>query len=117
MLISDLYEDPDAVRHAVNHLALRGNDVIVFHVLDPAELEFDFAEPGQFEDLESGIRIPVIPDRIRAGYKGLIDSHVARIAQLMGESRIDYCQVSTAKPLDHALFDYLSRRQRLQRIR
>jgi uncharacterized protein (DUF58 family) len=117
VLISDLYEDPDAVRHAVNRLALRGNDVIVFHVLDPAELEFDFAEPGQFEDLESGTRIPVIPDRIRAGYKGLIDSHVARIAQLMGESRIDYCQVSTAKPLDHALFDYLSRRQRLQRIR
>lgn len=117
VLISDLYEDPDAVRHAVNHLALRGNDVIVFHVLDPAELEFDFAEPGQFEDLESGTRIPVIPDRIRAGYQGLIDSHVARIAQLMGESRVDYCQVSTAKPLDHALFDYLSRRQRLQRIR
>ncbi len=117
VLISDLYEDPDAVRHAVNRLALRGNDVIVFHVLDPAELEFDFDEPGQFEDLESGTRIPVIPDRIRAGYKGLIDSHVARIAQLMGESRVDYCQVSTAKPLDHALFDYLSRRQRLQRIR
>ena len=117
VLISDLYEDPDAVRHAVNRLALRGNDVIVFHVLDPAELEFDFDEPGQFEDLESGTRIPVIPDRIRAGYKGLIDSHVARIAQLMGESRVDYCRVSTAKPLDHALFDYLSRRQRLQRIR
>ena len=117
VLISDLYEDPDAVRHAVNRLALRGNDVIVFHVLDPAELEFDFDEPGQFEDLESGTRIPVIPDRIRAGYKGMIDSHVARIAQLMGESRVDYCRVSTAKPLDHALFDYLSRRQRLQRIR
>ena len=117
VLISDLYEDPDVVRHAVNRLALRGNDVIVFHVLDPAELEFDFDQPGQFEDLESGTRIPVIPDRIRAGYKGLIDSHVARIAQLMGQCRVDYCQVSTAKPLDHALFDYLSRRQRLQRIR
>jgi len=117
VLISDLYEDPDAVRHAVNRLALRGNDVIVFHVLDPAELEFDFDEPGQFEDLESGTRIPVIPDRIRAGYKGMIDSHVARIAQLMGQSRVDYCRVSTARPLDHALFDYLSRRQRLQRIR
>jgi len=47
----------------------------------------------------------------------LIDNHVARIAQLMGESRVDYCRVNTAKPLDHALFDYLSRRQRMQRIR
>lgn len=116
-LISDLYEDPEAVRRAVNRLALRGNDLIVFHILDPAELEFDFDEPRQFEDLESGNRIPVIPDRIRAGYKGLIEDHVAQIAQLMGESRVDYCRISTAKPLDHALFDYLSRRQRLQRVR
>jgi uncharacterized protein (DUF58 family) len=116
-LISDFYEDPDVVRHAVNRLSLRGNDLIVFHVLDPAELDFDFDEPSQFEDLETGNRIPVVPDRIRAGYKGLIDSHIARIAQIMGESRVDYCRVSTAQPLDHALFDYLSRRQRLQRIR
>lgn len=116
-LISDLYEDPEAVRLAVNRLALRGNDLIVFHVMDPAELDFDFEHPGQFEDLETGTRIPVIPDRIRAGYKGLIDNHLGRIAQLMGESRVDYCRINTAKPLDHALFDYLARRQRLQRIR
>lgn len=116
-LISDFYEDPEAVRHAVNRLALRGNDLIVFHILDPAELEFDFEEASQFEDLESGTRIPVIPDRIRAGYKGLIDNHIAQIAQLMGESRVDYCRINTSQPLDHALFDYLSRRQRLQRVR
>jgi len=117
VLISDFYEDPETVRHAINRLALKGNDVIAFHVLDPAELEFDFDEPQQFEDLESGTRIPVIPDRIRAGYKGLMDDHIATIAQIMGESRVDYCQVRTSKPLDHALFDYLSRRQRLQRVR
>ncbi len=116
-LISDFYEDPEDVRHAINHLRLRGNDLIVFHVLDPTELDFDFDEPRQFEDLESGNRIPVIPDRIRAGYKSMMDNHLATIAQLMGENRVDYCQVSTAKPLDHALYDYLSRRQRLQRVR
>ena len=103
-------------------LALKGNDLIVFHVLDPQELAFDFAEPRQFEpcqfeDLETGERIPVVPERIRAGYKGLIESHVAQIARLMGESRVDYCQTDTARPLDHALYDYLSRRQRLQRVR
>lgn len=116
-LISDFYDEPETVRLAINRLALKGNDVIVFHILDPSELEFDFTEPRQFEDLESGTRIPVIPDRIRAGYKGLIEDHIAAIAQIMGESRVDYCQVNTSKPLDHALYEYLSRRQRLQRVR
>lgn len=117
ILISDFYEEPDAVRFAVDRLVLRGNDLLVFHVLDPAELEFEFDEPGQFEDLESGDRMPVIPDRIRAGYKGLIENHIAAISQIMGERRVDYSQVNTSRPLDHALFDYLSRRQRLQRVR
>ncbi len=117
VLISDFYEDPEAVRRAVNRLSLKGNDVIAFHLLDPAELDFSFDEPRQFEDLESGDRIPVIPDRIRAGYKGLIENHIGQITQVMGEIGVDYCQVNTSRPLDHALFDYLSRRQRLQRVR
>ena len=117
ILLSDLYEDPEAVRQAVGRLALGGHDVIVFHLLDPRELEFDFAQPHQFADLETGERIPVVPDRIRDAYRGLIADHVGEIARLLGESRIDSCQVSTARPLDHALYDYLSRRHRLQRVR
>src|SRR5215210_4355516 len=52
VLISDLYEDPDAVLEAVAPLRFRGNDIIVFHVLDPAELDFSFDTPSAFEDLE-----------------------------------------------------------------
>jgi len=116
-LISDLYDDPEAARHATSRLALRGHDLIVFHVLDPQELAFDFEEPRQFEDLETGERMPVVPERIRAEYRGRIEGHVAEVARRMGESGIDYCRVETDKPLDHALYDYLSRRQRLRRLR
>ena len=66
MLISDFYEEPDAVLEAVGPLRFRGNDVIVFHLLDPAELELPFAEPSAFEDLESGEQMPVVPDGARA---------------------------------------------------
>ncbi len=117
VLVSDLYEDPEAVRHATSRLTLRGHDLIVFHVLDPQELAFGFDEARQFEDLETGERMPVIPERIRAEYRGLIEGHAAKIARLMGESGVDYCRVETDKPLDHALYDYLSRRQRLQQVR
>jgi len=116
-LISDLYEDPEAVLHAVNRLRLKGNDVIVFHLLDPMELDFDFQQPVQFEDLETGEQIPVIPDRIRSRYREMIRDHADRIEQLMGRSRVDYCRVNIAAPLDHVLFEYLSRRQRMMRVR
>ena len=64
VLISDLYEDPDAVLEAVAPLRFRGNDIIVFHLLDPAELDFTFDAPSSFEDLESG------GDSRRAGSAG-----------------------------------------------
>jgi uncharacterized protein (DUF58 family) len=117
VLISDLYEDAEAVRHAVDQLAVRRNDVVVFHVLDPQELAFDFAAPRQFQDMESGERIPVVPERVRDAYRGLVADHLAEVARRLGESRVDYCRVDVSRPLDHALYDYLSRRRRLRRVR
>src|SRR5262245_41974403 len=74
-LISDLYEDPEVVAEAVAPLRFRGSDVMVFHVLDPAEVEFDFTDASSFEDLESGVQIPVVPDALRKEYRALIREH------------------------------------------
>src|SRR5262245_16087655 len=62
VLISDLYEDPDVVLDAVGPLRFRGNDIIVFHLLDDAEINFGFSDPAAFEDLESGEQLPIVPD-------------------------------------------------------
>ncbi len=117
VLISDLYEEPERVLAAVNGLRHAGHDIIVFHVLDPAELEFPFEGAMHFEDVESGERIPVVPEELREPYRRMLEEHIATLADLCGRHRIDYTQVSTARPLDYALFDYLSRRQRLRRVR
>jgi uncharacterized protein (DUF58 family) len=117
ILLSDLYETPEGVVRAINRLRLRGNDLIVFHLLDPTEVEFSFEDATQFEDLETGERIPVVPTRVREGYRGLMQEHAAELNRRMGENRIDYCLIETSKPLDHALFDYLSRRHRMSRVR
>ena len=61
VIISDFYEEPDAVLEAVAPLRFRGNDLIVFHVLDKAELEFGFSDASAFEDLETGEQMPVVP--------------------------------------------------------
>ncbi len=117
VLISDLYEEPEAVLKAMNDLRSNGSDLMVFHVLDPAELAFTFDQPGNFEDLESGERVQVIPEYLRGEYRELVAEHIATLSRLMGENRIDYYTFDTSQPLDYALFSYLSRREKMSRVR
>jgi uncharacterized protein (DUF58 family) len=117
VLISDLYETPEAVMDAVKPLRYRGNDLIVFHVLDPAETDFPFEAPSSFQDLESGEQMPIVPAALADQYRALVREHVAALGSRFSENRIDYALFGTANPLDYALFKYLSARQRLSRAR
>jgi len=117
VVISDLYDEPEAVANAVRPLRYRGHDVIVFHVLDPAELDFPFTEAVSFEDMETGDRMPIVPAALREQYRALVREHSASLGRLFTDSRIDYALFNTAVPLDHALFHYLSARERLSRAR
>jgi uncharacterized protein (DUF58 family) len=117
VLISDFYEDPDRVLKAVGPLRARGHDVIVFHVMDPTELEFPFTEPSGFEDLETNEQIPVIPAKLRDDYKKMVEAHLQALRDRFTGSRIDYTLLDTSKPLDLALFQYLAARERLSKTR
>jgi len=117
VLISDLYEEPDAVFDAVSPLRFRGHDIIVFHVLDPAEIEFTYDAASAFEDLESGEQIPVVPEALAEQYRSLVREHSEALRSKFSELRIDYALMNTAMPLDHALFRYLSMREQLNRVR
>ncbi len=117
VLISDLYEDPETVMDAVSLIRFRGNDVIIFHVLDQAEVDFDFGDPSAFEDLETGEQIPIVPDALGAQYRALVREHIAALTARAAEHRVDYAMLNTSTPLDYALFNYLSIRDRLTRVR
>ena len=116
-VISDFYEDPDAVIAALNQLRGRGNDLIVFHLLDPRELDFSFSDASNFIDMETGEKMPVIPEYLRQQYKELVRAHTAMLSKRIGEARADYALFDTSKPLDRALFAYLASRQRFNRVR
>jgi len=117
VLISDFYEDPDKVISAVAPLRARGHDVIVFHLMDPTELEFPFEEASGFEDLETHEQIPVIPAKLRDDYKRMVTAHVEALRDRFTGNRIDYTLLDTSKPLDLALFHYLLARERLSKTR
>jgi uncharacterized protein (DUF58 family) len=116
-LISDLYYEPGDVVRAASYLKNKGNDVIVFQVLDPDEIDFPFEGALQIEDLETGDRIPVIPERQREEYRRLMKAHLEEVSRLIIEGRMDYFLFETSQALDHALFSYLSRREKLSRVR
>ena len=117
ILISDFYEDADDVVKALGEVRGRGNDVIVFHLLDPHEIDFSFSDASNFIDLETGEKMPVIPQYLRDKYREIVREHTATLAKRIGETRADYSLFDTSKPLDRALFTYLAARQRLLRVR
>jgi uncharacterized protein (DUF58 family) len=117
VVISDFYAEPDEVFDAVGPIRFRGNDVVLFHVLDPQEIDFAFAEPASFEDLESGDQIPIVPTKLAADYRALVGAHIETLAKKASEQQVDYMLLNTGMPLDFALFRFLSMRQRLSRTR
>ena len=115
ILISDLLDDQsveteDSAVKALQQLRFKGNDVIVFHVMDDAELTFPFEQITEFEDMESLQTITTVPGAIREAYLQELDkfcSFCRKQCQIRG---IDYHLLNTSEPLDAALSSYLMRR-------
>lgn len=117
VLISDFYAEPEEVFEAVGPIRFRGNDVVLFHVMDPREIDFSFAEPSSFEDMESGDQIPVVPAKLAADYRALVEAHIQTLTQEATRKQVDYMLLNTSMPLDFALFRFLSMRERFARSR
>jgi uncharacterized protein (DUF58 family) len=113
IVVSDLYDDPEQVMIGLRNLAFRGNDVVVFHVLDPAELRFDFEKSAQFIDMETGEEMHVIPDFLRQEYLKLIRGQIKAFETECHKDRMDYALIDTSQPLDQALYTYLARRAQM----
>lgn len=117
VLVSDLYEDPETVMEALGPIRHRGNDVSIFHLLDPAEIEFTFTDASAFEDVETGEQLPIVPERVAEEYRALVRAHTEELAKRSAAQQIDYTLLNTSVPLDFALFRYLAARDRSGRTR
>ncbi|MDA1307148.1 MAG: DUF58 domain-containing protein [Acidobacteria bacterium] len=116
-LISDLYEEPEEILEAIKPYRFLGNDIMVFHVLDRAELEFPYRESSRFQDLETGEEVPVVPESLLKQYRELIQGHIESLRAKCAEIRVDFSLVDTSRPLDEALFSYMAHRERTMRVR
>jgi uncharacterized protein (DUF58 family) len=112
VLVSDLLDEPDAVIRGLKHFQFRGTDVIVFHVLDPDELEFPFERATRFEDLETGEEVMAVPGLVREHYRREMARLIGRYREELGAAGIDYQLLRTTDPLELALLSYLTTRAR-----
>lgn len=110
VLVSDCYEEPAALRKALGNLSARGQDVIVFHLLDAAERDLPYDAPGTFEDAETGATLPLRPEELRAHYRALLESHRSGLKQELAHGNLEYLPLDTDRPLDAALRRYLDYR-------
>jgi uncharacterized protein (DUF58 family) len=109
--ISDFWENPESIIHTVAPLRYRGNELVLFHVLDPEEIRPKLRSPVLLEDLESGDAIEVSPDYARHEYPAKVDSHIQDLKTRAQAAGMDYFLIDTSRPLDEALREYLAIRR------
>ena len=108
-MVSDLLDEPEQVLKGLRQFRFKGNDVIVFHLMDPAEIDLPFDGNILFEDLEAAnLEIIADPRSIRATYQQVVQEFIGDMRKQCHDSAIDYQLISTATPLDQALASYLS---------
>jgi uncharacterized protein (DUF58 family) len=110
VLISDLLAPAETLEAPLALLAAARHEVIVFQVLDPAELAFDFDRASRFLDVETGRDLYLDPTLTRAEYRRRLDEHLAAVRAICLRLGVACVLLSTAQPLETALFDFLKAR-------
>ncbi len=113
LLFSDLMDDPESVMRGLKHFRHRQHEVVVFHILDPFEIEFPFKGESGFVDLESGQEILTQPWEIAEEYRKRVKEWILGYQRLCLGNRIEYIQLTTDTPYDLALLRYLEKRRKL----
>jgi uncharacterized protein (DUF58 family) len=109
VLVSDLLDEPEQILKGLRLFRFKGNDVIVFHLLDAAELDLPFDGNVLFEDLEElNLRVVADPRTIRKTYQQVVEEFIGRMRKECHDNSIDYQLIPTSTPLDRALASYLS---------
>ncbi len=107
VLISDLLAPPETLEAPLALLTAARHEVVVFQVLDPAELDFNFSTAARFQDLETGRDLFLEPTLAKKDYQRQLAEHLTAVRAICQRLGIAHVQISTAQPLEMALFDFL----------
>ncbi len=111
VLISDFFDKPEAIIETAQPLRFRGNEVVLFHVLDPGEIDPSIENAALLVDMETEEAIETSPDYARTEYRTKMAAHIADLRTRAQAAGLDYFLLRTDRPLDSALREYFSVRQ------
>jgi uncharacterized protein (DUF58 family) len=111
IVISDFYQNPETIVRDIEPLRFRGNEVVLFHVLDPQEIRPVLKSSAVLVDLETEQKIEVVPDYAKTAYRVKLDAHIEQLRSRTRAAGMDYELLVTDQPLDGALRAYLARRK------
>lgn len=111
ILISDLLDEIDPILNGFKHFRHDRHEVLVFHILDPREVDFAFGAQAKFRDMETGEILATEPWHIQQAYRDTVQKFRSEMGARCREQRIDYIPLTTDQPLDIALLAYLNKRQ------
>jgi hypothetical protein len=109
--ISDFYADTETIVQNIAPLRFHGNEVILFHILDPQEIRPVMTSPAILVDLETAQKLEVIPESTKTSYRAKIDAHTEQLRSRSRAAGMDYQLLLTSQPLDRALREYLALRK------
>ena len=112
VIVSDFYEAPETIVRTIEPLRFHGNEVVLFHVLDPQEIAPAFRDAAVLVDLETNQQMEVTPDYARREYRGKMNAHIADLSSRSRGAGLDYFLLPTDRPLDAALREYLTIRHK-----
>ena len=113
VLMSDLFDDPDAVFKAVAHFRKKMHDVILLQILDPSELELSIDRVAEFIDMETGERLELDPTLARIAYKEELQKAIDQCRERCAVLNVDYRLVSTGESFEDFVHQYLAERRRM----
>jgi uncharacterized protein (DUF58 family) len=112
VVLSDFYEDPELIIRTVEPLRYRGNEVVLFHMLDPQEIAPTFRQPVLLVDMEDSHQsLEVSPEYARHEYRRKIEAHIEKLSNRARGAGMGYFLMNTGRPLDEGLREYLSVRK------
>ena len=110
LIVSDFWESPESIIRTIEPLRFRGNEVVLFHILDPEDVHPKLNGPSILVDLETKTRLEVTPDYTRHEYREKIEAHLADLRDRTQAAGMGYYLLMTDRPLDEALREYLTLR-------
>jgi uncharacterized protein (DUF58 family) len=115
VLISDLFVPRESLFKGLKLLRQRGHDVLLFHVLDDQELDFDYSGTTKFEGLEASGQLICDPRSLKEGYQAALEEFLGDLRRRCARHTIDYRTIRTSEPLDAVLRHYMNLRVGLRR--